>query len=58
LTTPAYVPLSDVQRVLVVVAYPNDVDFAAAGTIATFTRAGLQVTYCLPTDGDALRDLS
>jgi len=35
------------------VAHPDDVDFGAAGTIATFTDAGLQVTYCLLTDGDA-----
>jgi len=46
-------PLNDVERVLVVVAHPDDVDFGAAGTIATFTDAGLHVTYCLVTDGDA-----
>lgn len=46
-------PLPDVERVLVVVAHPDDVDFGAAGTIATFTDAGLHVTYCLITDGDA-----
>ncbi|MDQ3733218.1 MAG: PIG-L family deacetylase, partial [Actinomycetota bacterium] len=34
-------------------AHPDDVDFGAAGTIATFTDAGLHVTYCLITDGDA-----
>ncbi|MDQ3476638.1 MAG: PIG-L family deacetylase [Actinomycetota bacterium] len=53
MTAPPYVPLSDIDRVLVVVAHPDDVDFGAAGTIATFTEAGLQVTYCLITDGDA-----
>lgn len=53
MTVPPYVPLTDVERVLVVVAHPDDVDFGAAGTIATFTGAGLQVTYCLLTDGDA-----
>lgn len=53
MTFPAYAPLSDVERVLVVVAHPDDVDFGAAGTIATFTEAGLHVTYCLITDGDA-----
>lgn len=53
MTTPPYVPLSDVERVLVVVAHPDDVDFGAAGSVATFTDAGLQVTYCLITDGDA-----
>ena len=42
-----------VERVLVVVAHPDDVDFGAAGTIATFTEAGLDVSYCIVTDGDA-----
>ena len=43
----------EVERVLVVTAHPDDVDFGAAGTIATFTSAGVQVTYCVCTDGDA-----
>lgn len=42
-----------VERVLVVTAHPDDVDFGAAGTIATFTAAGIEVTYCVITDGDA-----
>ncbi|MBK5307298.1 MAG: PIG-L family deacetylase [Frankiaceae bacterium] len=42
-----------VERVLVVVAHPDDADFGAAGTIATFTDAGLEVSYCIVTDGDA-----
>ena len=42
-----------VERVLVVVAHPDDIDFGAAGTIATFTDAGLHVSYCVITDGDA-----
>ena len=42
-----------VERVLVVVAHPDDVDFGAAGTVATWTEAGLEVTYCCITDGDA-----
>lgn len=44
---------SDIDRVLVIMAHPDDVDFAAAGTIATLTDAGVEVTYCLVTDGDA-----
>ena len=44
---------ADVERVLVVTAHPDDVDFGAAGTIATFTKAGMEVTYCVVTDGDA-----
>lgn len=42
-----------VERVLVVVAHPDDIDFGAGGTIATWTDAGLDVTYCCITDGDA-----
>jgi len=43
----------DVERILVVTAHPDDVDFGAAGTIATWARAGIDVTYCIVTDGDA-----
>ena len=42
-----------VERALVVVAHPDDVDFGAAGTIATWTDEGIEVTYCIVTDGDA-----
>ncbi|MGH3782506.1 MAG: PIG-L deacetylase family protein [Pseudonocardiaceae bacterium] len=42
-----------VQRVLVVAAHPDDVDFGSAGTIATWTDAGVEVSYCIVTDGDA-----
>jgi LmbE family N-acetylglucosaminyl deacetylase len=44
---------SEVERVLVVTAHPDDVDFGAAGTVSTFTAAGVEVTYCVCTDGDA-----
>jgi LmbE family N-acetylglucosaminyl deacetylase len=43
----------DIERVLVVVAHPDDPDFAAAGTVATWVDQGVEVTYCLVTDGDA-----
>jgi LmbE family N-acetylglucosaminyl deacetylase len=39
--------------VLVVTAHPDDVDFGASGTVAAFTSAGIEVTYCIVTDGDA-----
>lgn len=42
-----------VPRVLVVTAHPDDVDFGAAGTVAAWTAAGTEVTYCVLTDGDA-----
>jgi LmbE family N-acetylglucosaminyl deacetylase len=47
--------LSDaaVERVLVVMAHPDDVDFSSAGSIATWTKAGIEVAYCIVTDGDA-----
>ena len=44
---------SEVHRILVVVAHPDDADFGAAGTIAKWTDAGIEVTYCVVTDGDA-----
>ena len=43
----------DVERVLVVSAHPDDVDFGAAGSVATWTDAGQHVTYCIVTDGAA-----
>jgi len=44
----------EVQRALVIVAHPDDVDFGAAGTVATWTAAGIEVSYCIVTDGDAV----
>ena len=44
---------SGVQRVLAIVAHPDDVDFSAAATIAGWTDAGIEVSYCIVTDGDA-----
>ena len=41
------------MRILVVTAHPDDVDFGAAGTVATWTAAGDEVTYCVVTNGDA-----
>jgi LmbE family N-acetylglucosaminyl deacetylase len=34
-------------------AHPDDVDFGAAGTIAQWTDAGIEVTYGIVTNGDA-----
>lgn len=44
---------SAIARVLSITAHPDDVDFGAAGTIAAWTEAGIEVTYCVVTDGDA-----
>ncbi|RKS69342.1 LmbE family N-acetylglucosaminyl deacetylase [Motilibacter peucedani] len=43
----------ELERVLVVTAHPDDVDFGASGTVATLVSAGVEVTYCICTDGDA-----
>jgi LmbE family N-acetylglucosaminyl deacetylase len=40
-------------RVLVVTAHPDDVDYGAGGTVAGWTAAGIEVAYCIVTDGDA-----
>ena len=44
---------SEVQRLLVIAAHPDDIDFGSAGTIARWTDAGIEVVYCIVTDGDA-----
>ena len=41
------------ERILVVTAHPDDVDFGAAGGVATWTGQGIDVSYCVITDGDA-----
>ncbi|MEX0665673.1 MAG: PIG-L deacetylase family protein [Acidimicrobiia bacterium] len=43
----------EIERALVITAHPDDVDFGAAGTVATWTDAGIDVAYCIVTDGDA-----
>lgn len=43
----------DKNTVLVITAHPDDVDFGAGGTVATWVSAGVDVTYCVVTDGDA-----
>jgi LmbE family N-acetylglucosaminyl deacetylase len=40
-------------RVLVVTAHPDDVDFGSAGTVASWTDAGVEVSYCVITNGDS-----
>ncbi|HUR74826.1 MAG TPA: PIG-L deacetylase family protein [Sporichthya sp.] len=50
---PADSPDQDPLRVLVITAHPDDVDYGAGGTIAGWTAAGIEVAYCIVTDGDA-----
>ena len=42
-----------VTRALAVTAHPDDVDFGAGGTVMALVKAGVQVTFCICTDGDA-----
>jgi LmbE family N-acetylglucosaminyl deacetylase len=44
---------AEIRRILVITAHPDDVDFGAAGTVARWTEAGIEVIYCVVTDGDA-----
>lgn len=54
LTSPAELAAEhEVRTVLAFGAHPDDIDFGAAGSIAAFTEAGVQVTLCLLTAGDA-----
>src|SRR5579875_1868900 len=41
------------ERVLVVCAHPDDVDFSMAGTVATLIHHGAEVSYCIVTSGEA-----
>src|SRR5687768_6830865 len=43
----------EAQRALVISAHPDDADFGAAGTVATWTDAGIEVAYCIVSDGEA-----
>jgi len=47
------IPDSEIERALVVVAHPDDVDFGAGGTVAGWVDAGVSVTELMCTRGDA-----
>ena len=46
-------PLDGVERVLCVVAHPDDMEYGASAAVAAWTAAGLEVTYLLLTRGEA-----
>lgn len=41
------------ERVLVIVAHADDIEFGASGSVARWTGEGAHVTYCIITDGAA-----
>jgi len=43
---------SDVERVMVIMAHPDDPDFTCGGTVLQMTRQGIEVTYMILTNGD------
>ncbi len=42
-----------IERVLAVMAHPDDIDFGAAGTVRALVDAGVEVSYAIVTNGDA-----
>jgi LmbE family N-acetylglucosaminyl deacetylase len=45
-------PDSEIERVLVVMAHPDDCEYGAGGTVAAWTRAGIEVTLLCLTRGE------
>src|SRR5690349_9019547 len=45
----------DVERILIVTAHPDDVDFGSAGSVARWTDPGMEVAHCHRTSGQAGR---
>ncbi|MGH3305673.1 MAG: PIG-L deacetylase family protein [Streptosporangiaceae bacterium] len=43
----------NISRVLVIAAHPDDADFGSAGAIAQWVEAGIAVSYCIVTNGEA-----
>jgi len=44
---------TDFDRVLAIVAHPDDLEYGASAAIAVWTDAGKEVTYLLVTRGEA-----
>lgn len=43
---------SEIERILIVTAHPDDLDFGAGGTIAQWAQKGIAISYCICTNGD------
>ncbi len=41
----------DIDRAMCIYAHPDDAEFGLAGTVAKWARAGVEVTYCMVTNG-------
>ena len=41
------------ERVLVICAHADDIEFGLSGTVARWTAGGAQVTYCIVTDNSS-----
>jgi LmbE family N-acetylglucosaminyl deacetylase len=41
------------ERVLIIAAHPDDIEFGVAGSVARWRAAGAEITYCVITDGSA-----
>ena len=42
---------SEIERILVVTAHPDDLDFGAGGTIAQWAAKGITISYYICTNG-------
>jgi LmbE family N-acetylglucosaminyl deacetylase len=49
--------LNGTERVMVISPHPDDVDFGCSGTIAKWSRRGVDITYVICTSGDKGTDL-
>ncbi len=49
--------LNGSERVMVISPHPDDVDFGCSGTIAKWSRMGMDITYVICTSGDKGTDL-
>jgi LmbE family N-acetylglucosaminyl deacetylase len=55
-SSPSTLTLDDptgIERILVVTAHPDDVDFGVSASVAAWVKAGIDVRYCIVTNGDA-----
>ena len=41
----------EIERAMVIYAHPDDAEFSVAGTVAKWAKAGVEITYCMVTNG-------